>query len=92
MHRYLGNLVLALSVIPLLTAASPNCSDLSPASAKDRMAHLAKEIRFHNDLYYKALRPGISDAQYDRLVAELARLEQCFPALAAADSPTGSRG
>lgn len=81
-------LLLLLSLNPFLTAASPDCPTPSSSTTKQRMAHLAEEIRFHNDLYYKSFRPVISDADYDRLYAELVQLEHCFPALAAADSPT----
>jgi len=83
-------LLLLLSLTPFQTAASPGCPTTASSTTKQRMAHLAEEIRFHNDLYYKSFRPVISDADYDRLFAELLQLEQCFPALAAADSPTSS--
>ncbi|MBN1586669.1 MAG: NAD-dependent DNA ligase LigA [Candidatus Omnitrophica bacterium] len=42
----------------------------------------------HNRLYYVESVPEISDPEYDRLLAQLVRLEQEFPQYARADSPT----
>ena len=83
---------LFLIFTPFPAAASPACPHLTSPSAKDRMADLEQQVRFHNDLYYKSLRPAITDAQYDLLFAELVQLEQCFPSLAGIDSPTGKVG
>lgn len=87
----LSLLLLLISAIPFVEASS-ECPDIAPVSAKNRMAHLEKEIAYHNGLYYKSLRPEISDAEYDRLFAELVQLEHCFPGLASAGSPTGKVG
>ena len=54
----------------------------------DRIARLRDEIRRHEELYYVHDRPEISDAQFDRLMAELAALEARHPELADPDSPT----
>src|SRR5437868_3367595 len=56
--------------------------------AKARHAELAEEIRRHDHAYYVLAQPGISDRDYDRLYHELLDLEQEFPALATADSPS----
>ncbi|MHB8058812.1 MAG: NAD-dependent DNA ligase LigA [Desulfuromonadaceae bacterium] len=56
------------------------------------MFTLADEIRYHNHLYYEKAQPVISDAEYDKLFARLVSLEECFPAQAAADSPTRKVG
>lgn len=56
------------------------------------MTALAKDIHYHNQLYYEKAQPEISDADYDRRFAQLAKLEACFPDLAAADSPTKTVG
>lgn len=53
-----------------------------------RAAALRAEIRRHDELYYVRNRPEISDAAYDRLVAELRELEAKHPELATAESPT----
>ncbi len=57
-------------------------------AAEERIRELRAEIRHHDYLYYVKDAPEISDAAYDRLFAELKELEQRFPALRTADSPT----
>lgn len=71
-----------------LPALSRACPDISASDASQRMVTLGNAIRYHNRLYYEKAQPVISDAEYDRLFAALVRLEECFPALVAADSPT----
>jgi hypothetical protein len=68
------------------------CPELSSVDAMQRIATLTDDIRNHNKLYYRELRPVVSDAEYDRLFAELVLLEECFPVLAADDSPTRTVG
>jgi hypothetical protein len=80
-----------LLFLPVL-CFSAACPELTADAARQKMTKLAKEIRSHDRLYYQELRPVIADADYDRLLAELVRLEACFPALAAADSPTRAVG
>jgi DNA ligase (NAD+) len=53
-----------------------------------RIEALRAQIRRHDYLYYVLDRPAISDAAYDRLYAELARLEAAHPELVTLDSPT----
>jgi DNA ligase (NAD+) len=55
---------------------------------KKRIGRLREEIRRHDYLYYVLNRPEISDRQYDRLFAELMKLEQANPQHITADSPT----
>ncbi|MBE2215842.1 MAG: NAD-dependent DNA ligase LigA [Opitutaceae bacterium] len=57
-------------------------------SHRQRVAHLRAEIARHDDLYYRAGRSEIADADYDALKRELADLEVAHPELAGADSPT----
>ena len=45
-------------------------------------------IDYHDRLYYVENNPVISDAVYDKLFARLQELEEAFPELASADSPT----
>jgi DNA ligase (NAD+) len=59
----------------------------SPRAAV-RMERLARALRRHDYRYYVLDRPEISDAAYDRMVAELRRLEAAHPDLARPDSPT----
>jgi DNA ligase (NAD+) len=53
-----------------------------------RAAALRAEIERHNHAYYVLDSPTISDAAYDRLIAELQALERDYPELVSADSPT----
>lgn len=55
---------------------------------EDRLRKLRDEIEFHNYRYYVLDDPVISDAEYDRLMNELARLEAAHPELVTPDSPT----
>ncbi len=84
--------LLSISVPAPAATTLPSCSEYSAATIQARLEQLAAEIRHHDRLYYRELRPEISDAAYDRLFAELVRLEDCFPALATADSPTRQIG
>ena len=53
-----------------------------------RIAELLEAIRAADHAYYVLDRPIRSDAEYDRLMRELAALELAHPELAADDSPT----
>ena len=53
-----------------------------------RVESLRETVRRHERLYYVLDRPEISDAEYDRLIAELRGLEQAHPELTTPDSPT----
>lgn len=55
---------------------------------KKRIEKLREEIEYHNYLYYVLDRPEISDAQYDRLMRELEKLEEEYPQLRTPNSPT----
>lgn len=57
-------------------------------AAKKRIDELRKEIRRHDHLYYVEAAPQISDRDYDRLYAELKKLEDEHPDLLTPDSPT----
>jgi DNA ligase (NAD+) len=90
--------ILSLMLAFLLSAPHPlsfaldSCPDLTPSAARAQVTGLRQKIRHHDELYYKSLHPEISDAQYDLLFAELVHLEQCFPALPAAGSPSQAVG
>ena len=60
----------------------------SPDKAKAQIEKLRAEINRHNYLYYVLDSPEISDAEYDRLMRELKRLEEEYPQLLTPDSPT----
>ncbi len=59
-----------------------------PPSPADRAADLRKQINRHNHLYYVDAAPEISDREFDRLLAELQKIEAAHPDLVAPDSPT----
>src|SRR5215469_391394 len=62
-----------------------------PARAKDverELEDLREEIRRHEHLYYVLDAPEISDAEFDRLMQELKKLEAAHPELITPDSPT----
>lgn len=61
---------------------------MSRTEIEKRMRELEGEIRRHRDLYYVHNQPEISDRQFDRLFAELIRLEARHTDLASPDSPT----
>ena len=65
---------------------------LSEADAANRLMRLAKEIARHDRLYHDQDAPEISDADYDALVRENRDLEERFPQLARADSPSKRLG
>ena len=56
--------------------------------ARHRVEQLKEQINYHNRRYYEEDNPEITDAEYDALMRELIRLEQDFPELLSADSPT----
>lgn len=59
-----------------------------PQAALQRAEALRREINEHNIRYYTQDAPVVSDAQYDRLMAELQSLEALHPALITPQSPT----
>ena len=56
--------------------------------AQRRIDGLTKSLNEHNRLYYLEDNPVVSDAEYDRLLRELSRLEAAHPELRRPDSPT----
>ena len=67
-------------------AAGSGAADASDAAR--RIDSLRSEIRRHEQLYYVESRPELTDADFDRMMSELADLEKEHPDLAAPDSPT----
>jgi DNA ligase (NAD+) len=63
---------------------------MKPASRslRQRVERLRAEIERHNYLYHVLDNPEIPDAAYDRLMAELRKLEQQRPELVVPESPT----
>src|SRR5262249_41194251 len=69
-----------VSPLENMTAVS---KDIEP-----RISLLREQIRHHEYRYYVLDDPEISDAEFDRLINELKRLEAAHPQLVTADSPT----
>ena len=61
---------------------------MTESEAADRLAFLAAEIARHNGLYHDQDAPEISDADYDALMRENKALEERYPELIRADSPS----
>ncbi|MDQ8203888.1 NAD-dependent DNA ligase LigA [Pelagicoccus sp. SDUM812003] len=61
---------------------------MSKASDLKRITELRRELKRHDELYYRDAQPEIEDREYDRLKAELAELEAVHPELSLIDSPT----
>ncbi len=61
---------------------------MKKSDAKTRIGELSEQLHHHNYRYYILDDPEITDAEYDRLFDELAQLEEQYPDLKRADSPT----
>ena len=61
---------------------------LSPKQAEPKIRKLREEIKYHEKKYYVDNDPQISDYEFDLLVKDLKELEERFPELITADSPT----
>ncbi|MGZ8300014.1 MAG: NAD-dependent DNA ligase LigA, partial [Rhodoplanes sp.] len=61
---------------------------LTPAQAKAELMRLALEIGAHDKRYYQEDDPTVSDAEYDKLRKRNAAIEERFPELIRADSPS----
>ncbi len=61
---------------------------MATEAIKKRVEKLREEIEYHNYRYYILDQPEISDAQYDRLMRELEKLEEQYPELRSPNSPT----
>ncbi len=57
-------------------------------TARGRLSRLKEEIHRHNYAYHVLDQPLISDAEFDRMMAELLQLEAQFPDLVTDDSPS----
>ena len=55
---------------------------------QEKVAKLRQDIRHHEYLYYVLDNPSISDAEFDRRLNELKRIESEHPELITPDSPT----
>jgi DNA ligase (NAD+) len=67
-------------------------AELNEAEAANRLMRLARQIARHDRLYHDQDEPEISDADYDALIRENRELEERFPHLVRADSPSKRLG
>ncbi len=65
---------------------------MTALSLRERYEQLKQEIHFHNYRYHVLDAPLISDAEFDRLVAELKRIEAEHPDWVTPDSPSQRAG
>jgi len=63
-------------------------ADPADTATHEQWAQLAEEIRDHQFRYYVRDSPIISDGEFDALLRRLQELEDRYPELAVADSPT----
>lgn len=66
--------------------------DMAYEDAKMRHSELSKVIEHHDKKYYQDDAPEITDAEYDKLRAEIIVLEEKFPELITSQSPTQKVG
>jgi DNA ligase (NAD+) len=59
-----------------------------PQDILARVQELREQINYHNYRYYVLDDPVVSDAEFDRLLQDLTRLEEQYPELVTPDSPT----
>ncbi len=59
-----------------------------PSDIVNRVEDLRKRIRYHDHLYYVLDNPEITDSEYDALYRQLEDIENAYPDLVTADSPT----
>ena len=61
---------------------------MPPAALQKKIESLREKIRHHEYLYYVQDKPQLTDADFDKLMNELKRLEAEHPELVTPDSPT----
>ncbi len=73
-----------IKTIPNIDPAAIDSED----AAQDAVIQLREAMRYHNYRYYVLDDPLISDAEYDRMMQTLQKLESVYPGLITPDSPT----
>jgi len=70
------------------TRTMPPLFNTIPQSVISRAQELREQLHYHNYRYYVLDDPVLADAEYDRLLKELEKLEEQYPGLVTPDSPT----
>lgn len=70
----------------IASAVAAEAVPLTEAIA-ERVRELRREVAYHDDLYFRKAAPEISDYDYDRLKAELRRLEAAYPEIGDGGAP-----
>ncbi|ONH50861.1 DNA ligase (NAD(+)) LigA [Frankia sp. CcI49] len=73
--------------MPVPDAGVPE-AEAPDTAVRARAAELARDLEEHAHRYYVLDAPTIADAEYDALLRELDQIEQRYPELRTADSPT----
>ena len=74
------------------TSGETPVADLTAKAAKAELARLGEAIRGADAAYYQEDAPHMSDAEYDALRQRLNAIEEAFPELKQADSPSENVG
>ena len=69
--------------LPIFGSNEPQKNEVA-----ERVKELHHALHLHAHSYYVLDEPSIPDAEYDKLFAELQRIEAAYPELRSADSPT----
>lgn len=67
---------------------TPSSASAAPSEIRTRVTHLRELLNRASRAYYTDAKPIMPDAEFDRLLAELASLEAAHPELADPTSPT----
>jgi DNA ligase (NAD+) len=77
---------------PTASSGTTPVDKLSEGEATAELERLAREIAYHDELYYRQDQPEISDVGYDALRVRNAAIEVRFPHLVRKDSPSARVG
>ncbi len=61
---------------------------MNPEQARERLRELSEQLTYHGHRYYVLDDPVIADVEYDRMFQELLDIEEQFPELVTAASPS----